>query len=658
MPKINLLDPSVFNQIAAGEVVERPASIIKELVENSIDAGATRIEVQIFDGGITKLIVSDNGSGIAPDDLELAFMPHATSKIKDYNDLFSLDTLGFRGEALASIASVTEIEVITKTASTEGQSIKLSGGKVVAKGEKGSPQGTYFCVENLFFNTPARQKFLKKPKKEESEITTLITRLILANPNVAFKYSADNKLIFNSTGKGIEDAIFAIYGAQTMQNLVKVDYTDGDYNLIGYIGKTTYFKPNRTYQTIMINNRWVADSIASVAVSQSYESYMMKHCFPFCVLYLTMPNEEVDVNVHPNKLEVRFQDSRKIFGFVYKAISEALFNDITKKTQQEIHPNEPQIELVKPVEVEVTQTTPNDIVIEQKQEINLENTSQSSAPVENKENEKQSEAGASLEFFFNNPYSTTKTNEIHSSEGSVLNEIVIDKLIDSTIQKYEFQDTPKSQKIEPKPIQTQLVADEIQDKHAFLSTQVIGKLFNTFVVVEIDDNVYFIDQHAAHERLLYDKYVRQVKQKEMACQPLLLPYTIQVNHAEEQFILDNMELLQQLGFDISPFGTLSFRVSAIPCILPNLNVSNFFANFLSNINSIVNLKSIDLILDILAETACKHAVKGGDDLAKEEIVKLVSDFADGNTTLQCPHGRPFVVKFTRKDLDKWFKRTV
>ncbi len=305
MPKINLLDPSVFNQIAAGEVVERPASIIKELVENSIDAGATRIEVQIFDGGITKLIVSDNGSGIAPDDLELAFMPHATSKIKDYNDLFSLDTLGFRGEALASIASVTEIEVITKTASTEGQSIKLSGGKVVAKGEKGSPQGTYFCVENLFFNTPARQKFLKKPKKEESEITTLITRLILANPNVAFKYSADNKLIFNSTGKGIEDAIFAIYGAQTMQNLVKVDYTDGDYNLIGYIGKTTYFKPNRTYQTIMINNRWVADSIASVAVSQSYESYMMKHCFPFCVLYLTMPNEEVDVNVHTNKLEVR-----------------------------------------------------------------------------------------------------------------------------------------------------------------------------------------------------------------------------------------------------------------------------------------------------------------------------------------------------------------
>ncbi len=202
------------------------------------------------------------------------------------------------------------------------------------------------------------------------------------------------------------------------------------------------------------------------------------------------------------------------------------------------------------------------------------------------------------------------------------------------------------------------MADEIQDKHAFLSTQVIGKLFNTFVVVEIDDNVYFIDQHAAHERLLYDKYVRQVKQKEMACQPLLLPYTIQVNHAEEQFILDNMELLQQLGFDISPFGTLSFRVSAIPCILPNLNVSNFFANFLSNINSIVNLKSIDLILDTLAETACKHAVKGGDDLAKEEIVKLVSDFADGNTTLQCPHGRPFVVKFTRKDLDKWFKRTV
>ena len=634
MSKINVLQPNVFNKIAAGEVVERPASIVKELVENSIDAGATKIEVQIFDGGISKIIVSDNGSGIEEDDLELAFLPHATSKIKDFNDILNIHTLGFRGEALASIASVSEIEVITKTTNNNGQSIKLSGGKVVARGEKGSPQGTYFCVENLFFNTPARQKFLKKPQKEESEITTLITRLILANPNISIKYSADGKQIYSSTGKGIEDAIFAIYGAQTMQNIIPINVSNGNYSITGYIGKTTYFKSNRTYQTIIINGRWISDSIISAALSQSYEAYMMKHCFPFCVIYLTVPNEEVDVNVHPSKLEVRFQDSRRIFGFVYKAITETLYNDLTKKTTEE--------------------TT-----------IRKENSNTTQPILQNANNVEQqtSSNSSSLDFIIDTAiYGINTPNEVHSSQDSTLSEIIIEKLQAETLN-YENNlngdiKIEQPQKIEPKPIQTQLISDDIKDKNAFLSTQIVGKLFNTFIIVEINDDVYFIDQHAAHERLLYDKYVNQVKSKSISSQPLLLPYNIQVNHAEEQFLLENLDLLRQLGFEIEPFGSLVFKVSAIPSILPNLNVTNFFNNFLSNINSIVQLKSVDLILDNLAQTACKHAVKGGDDLDKEEIIKLISDFSDGTVTLQCPHGRPFVVKFTRKDLDKWFKRTV
>ena len=634
MSKINVLQPNVFNKIAAGEVVERPASIVKELVENSIDAGATKIEVQIFDGGISKIIVSDNGSGIEEDDLELAFLPHATSKIKDFNDILNIHTLGFRGEALASIASVSEIEVITKTTNNNGQSIKLSGGKVVARGEKGSPQGTYFCVENLFFNTPARQKFLKKPQKEESEITTLITRLILANPNISIKYSADGKQIYNSTGKGIEDAIFAIYGAQTMQNIIPINISNGNYTITGYIGKTTYFKSNRTYQTIIINGRWISDSIISAALSQSYEAYMMKHCFPFCVIYLTVPNEEVDVNVHPSKLEVRFQDSRRIFGFVYKAITETLYNDLTKKTTEE--------------------TT-----------IRKENSNTTQPILQNANNveQKTSSNSSSLDFIIDTAiYGINTPNEVHSSQDSTLSEIIIEKLQAET-PNYENNlnadiKIEQPQKIVPKPIQTQLISDDIKDKNAFLSTQIVGKLFNTFIIVEINDDVYFIDQHAAHERLLYDKYVNQVKSKSISSQPLLLPYNIQVNHAEEQFLLENLDLLRQLGFEIEPFGSLVFKISAIPSILPNLNVTNFFNNFLSNINSIVQLKSVDLILDNLAQTACKHAVKGGDDLDKEEIIKLISDFSDGTVTLQCPHGRPFVVKFTRKDLDKWFKRTV
>ena len=643
MSKINVLDAQVFNQISAGEVVERPASVVKELVENSIDAGASKIDVQIFDGGINKIIIMDNGSGIDPDDIETAFLPHATSKLKEIKDLDSLVTLGFRGEALASIASVTNVEVISKTVNANGQSIKLSGGKVIAKGEKGSPQGTYFCVENLFFNTPARQKFLKTPKKEESEITTLMARLILANPNISFKYSADNKVIYNSSGNGVEDAIFSIYGAETLQNLVQVNQKLDDYTITGYIGKTSYFKPNRTYQTIIINGRWVADSIVGSAISQSYESYMMKHCFPFCVIYLNLPSEQVDVNVHPNKLEVRFQDSRKVFGFVYNAISNSLLDDISKKMNLEIHPNENLNNTEFANEPKLNYSISTAIT---------EKTNMSKETVETNKNEV---VNTNLDFLLQRDDSRTNLN-INTSQNSVLNEIVIEKL-SSTNGRYNFGES-SSKKVEPKPIQTQLVSDEIQDKNKYLSTKIVGKLFNTFILLEIDDNVYIVDQHAAHERLLYDKYVKQVREKGISYQSLLLPYTLTVNHTEEQFILDNLDLLKQLGFEIDLFGAQKFKITTIPSTLPDLNISNFFENFLSNVNSFVKMNSIDLILDNLAETACKHAVKGGDDLNKEELIKLISDFSDGSITLQCPHGRPFLVKLTRKDFDKWFKRTV
>ena len=637
MTKINILTPDIFNKIAAGEVVEKPASIVKELVENSIDAGATKINIQVYDGGISKIIVSDNGSGILPDDLKPAFLPHATSKIKTEEDLYKIGTLGFRGEALASIAAVSQVEVISKTSETVGSSIKLSGGEIVAQGEKGSPVGTYICVENLFFNTPARQKFLKKPKKEESEITSLVSKLILANPNKAIKYTADDKVIYSSSGQGLKEAIFAIYGSAVLENLIPINVDNGKYKLTGYIGKTSYFKSNRTYQTIMINNRWIADSIVNVALSQSYEAYMMKHCFPFCVLDLTVPNEEVDVNVHPSKLEVRFQDSRAIFGFVYRAITETIYSDLTKKTTEEVEVEnqKPEFELQRAPETPYQSQTANSSTIDLDK--------------------------LNLDFILDSPI---QSNAAHSSEGSVLNEIVIEKLASTVAPKIfdERCDTKINKNDEPifipKPTQQQLIKDDVIDKDEMLSSQIIGKAFNTFVVMEANDELYFIDQHAAHERLLFDKYVKQIKDKEVSCQPLLIPYTIDVNSAEEQFINDNLDMLRSLGFDIAEFGNLSFKVSAIPSILPDLNVNNFFKNFLSNLNNYTQLKNIDLIRDDLAETACKHAVKGGDDLDKDELIKLVKAVGNGDVTLQCPHGRPFVVKFTRREIDKWFRRVV
>ncbi len=630
MAKINILKPELFNKISAGEVVEKPASIVKELVENCIDAGATKINIQIYDGGISKIIVSDNGCGIAPEDLETAFLPHATSKILNEDDLYNITTLGFRGEALASIAAVSEVEVISKTENSNGNSIKISGGKVVAKGEKGSPNGTYICVENLFFNTPARQKFLKKPKKEESDITSLVVKLILANPNVAIKYMADDKIIYTSSGQGLKDAIFAIYGTQTINSIIPIEYESGNFKLSGFLGKTTYFKPNRTYQTIMINNRWVADSIVNVALSQSYESYMMKHCFPFCVINLTLPVSEVDVNVHPSKLEVRFQDSRAVFGFIYHAVTETLFADLTKKTDEEIESSTPQINLMRPDEVQTQ-------------------------PLSNEQT--QDNLGMSILFDTNQ---NSNILELHSSSDSILNEIVIEKLTTSVSKQplENLQAEPEKPIFLPQPIQQQLVNDEIEDKDAFLSSQIIGKAFNTFIIMEQGDNLFFIDQHAAHERLLFDKFVSQIKNNEVLTQPLLVPYSINVNHQEEQFLNENIEMLSSLGFDIVPFGNLSFKVSAIPSILPNLNVQNFFSNFLANLHNYTQMKSFDLIRDDLAEKACKHAVKGGDDLDKEELIKLVREIGDGNVTMQCPHGRPFLVKFTRKDIDKWFRRIV
>ncbi len=653
MSTINILEPSVFNKISAGEVVEKPASIIKELVENSIDAGATRVEIKIYQGGIDKIVVEDNGKGILPDDMELAFLPHATSKIKDFADLDAIGTLGFRGEALASIASVSIVEVVSKAEGNEGQMLKLSGGKIIEKGQVGAPQGTRFCVQDLFFNTPARRKFLKKPKKEESDITTLVARLILANPNIAIKYYADDRLIYNSTGRGVEDAIFAIYGASTMQNIIPVDYTSGQYHIHGYIGKTTYFKSNRTYQTIMINGRWVADSIVSVAVSQSYESYMMKHCFPFCVLYFDLPIADVDVNVHPSKLEVRFADARSIFGFIYKAVSESLFADITKKTEAEVNADSGiKSQLVSnenaytPLQVISNNLSDKEIPISNANDANITNDSE------------QNVIAPTLDInIFDVSNDEGKTLNLSSSQNSVLGEIYVERLVNTTTPKYQF-DTTNDTEITPQPVQTQLVADEVQDKQLYLESRVIGKLFNTFVILEMNDCVYFVDQHAAHERLLYDKFNNYLKKQEMTCQPMLIPYMLEVNPTEEQFVLDNIDNLKQLGFDIDLFGTGCFRVSAVPSILPDINPKAFFETFLSNMNTYNQLRSEDLVLDKLAQTACKHAVKGGDDLDKSELIKLVSDFSDGNVTLQCPHGRPFLIKLSRLDFDKWFKRNV
>ncbi len=648
MAKINVLEPAVFNKIAAGEVVERPSSVVKELVENSIDAGATRLSVSIKSGGISEIIVNDNGIGIGKDDLELAYLPHTTSKIKVAEDLNNITTLGFRGEALASICAVSKVEIISKTKDAQlADYIKIQGGEVVDKGEIGASDGTTIIMEDLFFNVPVRAKFLKKPKQEENEITSLMIRLILANPNIAIKYTADDKIIFNSQGAGLNDAIFAVYGKSTATSVIPVDYSEDGYTLTGYVSKTNFFKPNRTYQTLIVNGRYVTDYLVSQAVNRAFEPYMLKQCFPLYVLNLNLPLQDVDVNVHPSKMEVRFSNSQYLFGFVYTAVKKAIGSFLTNNEENQSRRTD--------INDLMTKTQPTESFTPEYQSVTV--------PQPSTNNMSQStDTPQSLIHDMQNALTNMQTDTAEKlNDASYLpGEILIDKLqttpfLDTKVPEDVYGDIKK---FEPKPIQQQILSADILADDVALSLKIVGKVFNTFVIVEVDDTMYMIDQHAAHERILYDKLVEDVKNKTVKKQGLLLPYTFDVNTNEYEFINKNLPVLNEMGFEVEPFGNRSFRVSTIPADLVDLQIGNFFNSILSDLNTFLILKTEDVLKDRLAQHACKHAVKGGDDLTREELVALIKKIADGKMTMQCPHGRPFVVEIKHSQIDKWFKRTL
>ena len=588
MSKINILPPAVFNKIAAGEVIERPASIVKELIENSIDAGATRINLEITNGGISQISVSDNGSGILPEDLEKAFLPHATSKISQAEDLENIGTLGFRGEALASIASVAQVTLTSKTKdSLSGGTIEVNGGIMGEQGEKGSPDGTYICVNNLFYNVPVRAKFLKKPKQEEGEITTLVSRLILANPNIAIKYVADGKTIYNSQGTGLNDAIFSIYGASTMQCIIPVHSTQNNYKIEGFSSKTNFFKSNRTYQTLIINGRYVNNYLISQAVSRAYEKYMMKQAFPFYVLNMTIPTDELDVNVHPTKMEVRFANPQTIFGFVFNSISSAIDKFLVQSAPTEFSSN--------PDSIEKMVATSNGQTILNKPE-----------PEVKQMNNNDEELKSISKVLFN--FDTSSTNGDKMADGaSTMGEILIEKLktrsIDSFVSNTNVCPDRVTETLEPKPIQQQILDNETIADDAMLSSKVIGKVFNTFVFVEQGDKLYIIDQHAAHERLLYDILVENLNSKQIKKQGLLIPYIFNVNYQEEEFLNNHLTMLNDLGFEVQPFGNLSFKVDTIPNVLCDIEIGKFFNTILANVNSYLTIKTEDILRDTLAQHA-------------------------------------------------------
>lgn len=646
MSKINILDSTIFNRIAAGEVVERPFSVIKELLDNSLDAKATEIEIKIIEGGIKKIEVTDNGCGIEFDDLERAFMPHATSKISCVEDLDKIGTLGFRGEALSSIGAVSEVTITSKPHTCEiGGKIECNGGKLSSPEQVGATDGTKVIVENIFYNVPARAKFLKKPKQEATEISNLVLRYILAHPDVKFNYYNDNTLMYSSTGKGLYEAIYCVYGKATCDKILKVDYeSENHVKVWGYIGMPTFSKPNRTYQTLVVNNRYVQNAMVSMCVYNAFEHYLMKGQFPFYVLNINLPLENLDVNVHPNKMDIRFENSNNIYGIVYQAIMQAL----NEHSSQVIEVNKTfEYKPSENVGVSFAQTeqSPQKVDIVSNQQV--------------EPNKAKSSTQTSVEFYQsladNSKTAMNQSNAIFSN------------IFEKTLAKNQEQ----AEVIEPKMPNQNMFSHSQVDNQAnqlglnqtsFLGSnnyKFIGTLFETYLIVESKEDAYLIDQHAAHERLLFDKYKKQVDNGELYCQLSLIPSsTFTVNNLEKQFIDDNLENFKNIGFEISEFGNLTYRISTVPSLLSGMDVNKFINSVLADLSIFKQLKGSDLILSKLMQHSCKTAVKAGNKLSTSEVQYLIKQMDDTNMQLQCPHGRPVVVKLTKKEIEKWFKRIV
>ncbi len=626
--KINLLSSKIYNRIAAGEVVERPFSVVKELVENSIDAGATKIEIEIENGGISCVKITDNGCGIEKSELKKALLPHATSKISSLKDLDNIMSLGFRGEALASIASVSKITIESKPNDQEiGASISADGGEMSDITDSAINNGTIISVNNLFFNTPVREKFLRSEKSEENEITATVARFILGNPTISFKYIVDGKVVYNSFGDGFESAIVCVYGVDALENCFYIDTVKNGIKINGYIGKHFFTKGNRSYQTTFINGRYVVNQTISSAIANAYSSYLMKRQYPFYVLSISLPSEIVDVNVHPNKLDVRFANNQIVYGSIYSVISKVLdgsseaLNIVSIDKNTETNNTE-----LNTKEINTNYATHNNVNFD-KRTLTL-SFSDSKPSTESKS------------IKFDNQSEYLKSSDNNDADIFAENKLYLEKL---EKQKLELQQ--KNQEIK----QESLVS--------LTEIKYIGQALNTYLIFDDGVDLYFADQHAAHERILFDKLNLAVKNAKIDTQTLLLPYVINVNSLEYNFLLSKLDVLNSMGIEISEFGRNAFKVSSIPTFLVDMNLKTFFDDILSDINELKTFTVNELLVEKLAQKACKSAIKSGDKLSESEIAILLEKLKE-NIGLKCPHGRPVAIKITRTEIDKWFKRIV
>ncbi len=655
--KINILEPSVFNRISAGEVVEKPASIVKELVENSIDAGAKNIRIDIEGGGIKNITISDDGCGIDKEDIMIAFLPHATSKIKYANDLDSILSLGFRGEALASIASVCQVKLSSKTIDGNiGHSIRVEGGEFGQVEELARTNGTTISCSNLFFNTPVRAKFLRKPKTEESEITHLVERFMLSFSNIAFQYYVDGKQVYNTSSCSMSDIIYTIYGNEIYNNLVEINFEENGFKINGFITKPKISKSNRTYQTLFVNNRYVENPLVSACISNIYSSFLMKGRFPVYVISISVPPENVDVNVHPSKREVKFENPNMIYSIVRRAVEGALLSidqiqnflgrdKFTNSENQHIIADE--FMVAKP------QENTDDffsLISEKKPEIINE---------PEKDDNLKIPAFEGKSFNINSSGDEIKEVELDISESQkpkdkdiedLENMSLKDTVVSSKNNSIFFfdQNGEKFNRVIENETQNFLKAN-VKDE-----MQILGTIFKTYIAIEYQDAIYFIDQHAAHERLLYDKLVKGADAQTKAKQQLLAPYTFTVGAKESQSLEMLMPNLEKLGFEINKDGN-TLTIVSLPYILSYIDLAKFVDELVAESLNLER-KPSDFIHSKLCQSACKHAIKAGDTIDKNECAYIIEEVRKG--VMLCPHGRPITLVISKREFEKMFKRIV
>lgn len=655
MKRINLLDENTSNKIAAGEVVERPSSVVKELIENSIDANAKNITIEIQEGGSSLIKIVDDGDGIHPDDIKKAFLPHATSKIKNSSDIFSINTLGFRGEALPSVASVSKVNLKSKIQEeTFGREITIEGGEILSFNECGINKGTTIEVRDLFFNVPARKKFLKTSSREASLISDIVCRIALSNPNISFKLFNNGKKILNTYGNSnLLDVIRTVYGKTIGENIIYFEHSEDTLTIYGYIGKESIARGSRNNQSIFVNGRYIKHKTLTVAVENAFKSFSTVNKFPFFILFIEVYPEEVDVNIHPSKAEIKFKDDRLIFKKVFDTVHEALRNEVFKEFEMktskddtfkkdefkeiafEIKPNEE--EKVNFQSFENKEITEVELPVD----LNYEKLSYNYEKINETETYKEPTNSSNLygESFKETNIGSSNLNETETleSKNSLNKSLETNKKISG-----ESLSSTKLEERVPK----------------FPPLRIIGQFNRTYILGEYDEVLYMIDQHAAHEKILFEKYFKSIEEGSIVVQPLLVPSVIDLTLEDISYYEENKEIFKNAGFLLEEFGGNSLALKEVPYFLGKLDAKGLFLNILDNIKELGSGKTTEVKYNKIATMACKAAVKGHDVLSEQEMIKLVEDLRYIDDPFHCPHGRPTIIKFTNYDLEKKFRRIV